>query len=77
MPKYKLALIFGEYNGEIKEFDSIQEREAFRDGVYTGSNAYGRGCVVYTLEEAQNQLNEMSEMWPNAVIITKIIDSTN
>jgi len=33
--------------------------------------------VFNTLEEAQNQLNEMSEMWPNAVIITKIIDSTN
>jgi len=60
MPKYKLALIFGEYNGEIKEFDSIQEREAFRDGVYTGSNAYGRGCVVYTLEEAQNELNDLT-----------------
>ena len=33
--------------------------------------------LFYTLEEAKNQLNQMSEMWPNAVIITTTVENTN
>lgn len=33
--------------------------------------------VFQSLEEAQDHLNSVSELWPNAVIVTKTVDSLN
>lgn len=41
-----------ECDGDVHEFDTSAELEAFRDGVSEGSRHYGAGsCSTYTVED--------------------------
>lgn len=60
MDKYKLALIFENYEGGVEQFDTLEQAKAFRKGVHAACEAYGAGNYrVYFLKDAQNELSNL------------------
>lgn len=60
--KYRLALFAEEFTGDIEEFDTQKEAEAFASGYGDAGGRYGGGhCSAYNLEEAQDLLDEYIE----------------
>lgn len=60
--KFVGAVIAEDEIDEIVVFETRKEYDAFASGVSRGASLYGAGsCGVYSLEELEEELNDLSE----------------